>query len=96
MNIISRRWAPEIILALAEGPRRFNRLLQIPNISDRVLTVRLRDLEDLGLVERCVEVGRPVRVGYALTEHGRRYVGPLTELAMLPGLHAVEVAGIAS
>lgn len=86
-NILSRRWAPEILLELASGPKRFNRLLEIPNISDRVLTVRLRDLEVLGLVERHVQIGRPVRVEYTLTDRGRR---------LIPGLAALQEVSLAS
>ncbi len=89
-QILWRRWAPEILLALEAGPQRFNRLLTLKRdwlISDRVLTVRLRELEDGGLVTRQVDVGPPVRVSYALTEAGQRYIAPL---------QALEVAGIAS
>src|SRR5258708_1754644 len=73
-QILWRRWAPEILLALEAGPQRFNRLLTLKRdwlISDRVLTVRLRELEDGGLVTRQVDVGPPVRVSYALTMAGR-------------------------
>ena len=79
--VITRRWAPEILLALSDGPQRFNRLLGgNPGISDRVLTERLRDLEVVGLVARRVEVISPIRVTYALTAEGELYVGPLTQL----------------
>jgi DNA-binding HxlR family transcriptional regulator len=82
-QLLWRRWAPEILLALAAGPTRFNRLLEIPGINDRMLTVRLRDLEVSGVVERQVHVERPIRVEYALTDVGRRYVSPLQEVAAI-------------
>jgi DNA-binding HxlR family transcriptional regulator len=86
--IITRRWAPEIILALSAAPKRFNRLLEIPGIYDKVLTERLRDLEQFGLVIRTVDIGPPVRVSYSLTDGGQKYI---------PALRALqEVAGIAS
>lgn len=78
--ILSLRWAPEVILALADGPRRYNRLLDAVGVHDRQLTVRLRDLEDAELVERKVDPGPPVRVSYHLTEAGTRFVGPLRDL----------------
>jgi len=73
---------------LSDGPKRFNPLLQIRGISDRMLTERLRDLIAFGLVDRHVEVNSPIRVTYALTDVGRRYIAPLQALQ--------EVAGIAS
>jgi len=83
---MSLRWAPEVLLALAEGPRRFNALLNsgaLEGISDRILTERLRDLEDLGLAARHVEAGPPVRVTYRLTEAALPYIPPLRQLASL-------------
>ncbi len=53
-------------------PARFNQLLTgISGISDRVLTERLRELEQEGMVERLVDPGPPVRVTYRLTARGR-------------------------
>lgn len=86
--ILSLRWAPEVILVLAAGPRRFNRILHALEIQDRQLTPRLRDLEDLGLVQRHVDAGPPVHVTYSLTEAGQRYVPALKALQ--------EVAALAS
>ena len=43
----------------------------VPGLSDRLLSQRLRELEDEGLVEREVEAGTPVRVTYSLTATGR-------------------------
>jgi len=80
-DLILRRWAPEILLGLDAGPKRFNWLLQdITGISDRVLTVRLRELEDAGLVDRHVEAGRPISVHYRLSDVGLRYIPPLQAL----------------
>ena len=44
----------------------------VPGLSDRLLSQRLRELEEEGLVEREVEAGTPVRVTYSLTEVGAR------------------------
>jgi DNA-binding HxlR family transcriptional regulator len=57
---------------LLDGPCRFNELLaRVPNISDRLLTERLRELEAEGMVTREVQPGPPVRVVYELTDAGR-------------------------
>lgn len=88
LYLLSRRWAPEVLLTLGvEGPCRFNRLLGIQSIthgiSDRVLTERLRELEGAGLVMRDVTVERSVTVEYRLTEQGQRYLEPLRALAAI-------------
>lgn len=70
-ELIGRRWAPSVLRALLVRPHRFNELLHtIPGISDRLLTERLRDLEEAGLVRRHVSQGRPVVVEYSLTQPG--------------------------
>ena len=84
--ILSRRWAPEIILALSAGPKRFNVVLHELNLADRQLSPRLRDLEDLGLVLRHVDPGPPVRVTYSLTAAGQRYVPALRALQEVSSL----------
>jgi DNA-binding HxlR family transcriptional regulator len=52
----------------------------VPGLSDRLLSRRLRELEDEGLVERVVEPGTPVRVTYALTEKGADLRPAIAEL----------------
>lgn len=87
-KILFRRWAPEILLTLASAParQRFNRLMDaIPGISDRVLTLRLRELGEVGLVSRTVAPGPPVIVTYRLTADGERVVPGLQLLAELGG-----------
>jgi len=70
--MIGKRWAPSILRVLLVHPRRFNELLHsIPGISDRLLTERLRELEESGLVRRTVTHQRPVQVEYSLTAPGR-------------------------
>lgn len=70
-ELIGRRWAPSIIRALLVKPHRFNELLHtVKGVSDRLLTERLRELEEAGLVRRSVSTGRPVVVEYSLTAPG--------------------------
>ncbi|HET8907818.1 MAG TPA: helix-turn-helix domain-containing protein [Ktedonobacterales bacterium] len=71
VEFIGRRWNGAIVYILLDGPCRFNELLaRVPNISDRLLTERLRELEAAGMVTRDVQPGPPVRVVYALTAAG--------------------------
>jgi DNA-binding HxlR family transcriptional regulator len=72
IEFIGRRWNGAILYVLLDGPCRFNELLaRVPNISDRLLTERLRELEAEGMVTREVQPGPPVRVVYELTDAGR-------------------------
>jgi DNA-binding HxlR family transcriptional regulator len=72
VEFIGKRWVGVILFVLLDGPARFNEILAgIPNLSDRLLTERLRELEAAGMVTREVQPGPPVRVIYALTDAGR-------------------------
>jgi DNA-binding HxlR family transcriptional regulator len=72
IEFIGRRWVGAILFVLLDGPCRFNELLaRVPNLSDRLLTERLRELEAAGIVTRAVHPGPPVRVVYELTDAGR-------------------------
>ena len=96
LHLLMRRWAPDVLLALDGGPRNFNRLLEIPGISDRVLTCRLRELEDEHLISRDVLAGPPVRVRYGLTGAGRRLVAPLQQLLAVASTTGLEEVAAAS
>jgi DNA-binding HxlR family transcriptional regulator len=71
IELIGKRWTGAIVWALTERPMRFGELGKaVPGLSDRLLSQRLRELEDEGLVRREVEPGTPVRVTYSLTAVG--------------------------
>jgi DNA-binding HxlR family transcriptional regulator len=71
VELLGKRWTGAIVDALLPGPRRFSAIAQsIPLISDRLLSMRLRELEAEGVVERQVLDGSPVRVEYGLTAKG--------------------------
>src|SRR4249920_29927 len=71
IELIGKRWTGAIVCALTERSMRYAELGKaVPGLSDRLLSQRLRELEEEGLVERVVEAGTPVRVTYSLTEIG--------------------------
>jgi DNA-binding HxlR family transcriptional regulator len=77
--VLAGKWSVALIRALADGPLRYNRLLErVDGISPRMLTVTLRSLEEDGLVERRVEASA---IPYGLTRAGRE---------LLPVLDALE------
>lgn len=81
IELIGKRWTGAIICALTERPMRFREVAKaVPGLSDRLLSQRLRELEDEGLVRRDVEAGTPVRVTYSLTEMGRELDPSIREL----------------
>jgi DNA-binding HxlR family transcriptional regulator len=71
-ELVARRWVPQIVWVLLAGPRRYSVLrTAIPEISDTVLSDRLRELEEAGIVTRSVTPSTPVLIEYSLSERGR-------------------------
>ncbi len=78
MSIIAGAWAPNVIWHLRAGPRRFNELrLDIPPISAKVLSQRLRELESRGVVIRTIQPTKPPSVEYSLTPLGQELIPAL-------------------
>jgi DNA-binding HxlR family transcriptional regulator len=72
IELIGRRWTGALIFVLLRSRCRFAELrAAIPDITDRMLSDRLRELENEGVVERTVIPETPVRIEYALTKKGR-------------------------
>ena len=72
VELIGRRWTGAIVRALLSGIAHFSELTAaIPDLSDRMLSERLKELEAEGIVARTVIPSTPVRVEYRLTEKGR-------------------------
>jgi DNA-binding HxlR family transcriptional regulator len=71
IELIGKRWTGAILFVLLDGPLRFSEVkVLVPDLSDRLLSERLKELEGEGIVERRVIDDMPVRVEYALTEKG--------------------------
>jgi DNA-binding HxlR family transcriptional regulator len=75
---VGRRWTSGILLALGRGATRFTEILaRVDGLSDRLLAARLKELEQMGLVDRIVEPTTPVSVRYRLTARGRDLLAAL-------------------
>lgn len=73
VHLLAGRWRLLIVSCLVDGPKRFNELRRLmPGISQRMLTLDLRALEEAGLIRWTVYSTVPVRVEYSLTEDGTR------------------------
>ncbi|MDQ1125996.1 transcriptional regulator, HxlR family [Microbacterium sp. LKL04] len=80
-SVLGKRWNGMILDVLGAGELSFSGLRRaVAGISDAVLSDRLTELSDAGLVARRVDPGPPVAVTYALTEAGCRLVPILTQL----------------
>src|SRR5688500_1969470 len=81
-ELIGRRWSGAILFLLLKQKCRFATLRDaIPDITDRMLSERLQELEEEGLVERTVIPDTPVRVEYSLTKKGKALAQPIGAIA---------------
>jgi len=81
LNRVSEKWTTLLLIILAEGPKRFSELQRgVPDISKRMLTQSLRNLERDGLISRTVFPTKPPSVEYAMTELGASFMAPLAYL----------------
>jgi DNA-binding HxlR family transcriptional regulator len=82
VELIGKRWSGAIIVVLLEGgAMRFSEIAQaIPQLSDRLLSERMKELEARGIVERRVQTDAPGKVSYDLTEMGRELAPALQQL----------------
>ncbi len=106
MAVLARPWNGLIIATLEQGPARYSELgAKLEDLGDRMLALRLKELEQLGLVVRTVQSGPPVRVEYALTDIGRGFrevetaiqrwgEGFVDSVVVLPGKAKKKAAGL--
>jgi DNA-binding HxlR family transcriptional regulator len=80
-TLLGKRWSGVILGMLLEGPAHFAVLAKtIPGISERILSDRLTELAEAGIIEREVIPGPPLRVVYRMTASGRALGPSLLEL----------------
>jgi DNA-binding HxlR family transcriptional regulator len=80
-ELVGQRWVPQVIYAFQGRTMRYTELkAAVPDISDALLSDRLKELEGATIVERDVEATTPVRITYRLTKRGEELAGVLGEL----------------
>jgi DNA-binding HxlR family transcriptional regulator len=85
LRVLAGAWTPQVLWYLNDGPRRFGELKRaMPGVSAKVLTTRLRELEERDVLARRVLPTSPPSVEYRLTELGR---------SLEPVLDAIAAAG---
>ena len=89
---VGDKWTVMVISELGEEPKRFNELRrEIAGVSQRMLTLTLKNLERDGLVSRAVTPSVPPRVDYALTDLGRSMLVPVQALGQWAQAHILEM-----
>lgn len=88
LDRISDKWSLLLVMMLSAGPKRFNQLRrEVPDISQKMLTQTLRDLQRDGLVSRRVFDTKPPSVEYSLTEMGTSIIVPFGHLIEWASAH---------
>lgn len=81
VDLLSKRWVALIVFVLMPGPRRFGEIEdRLVNLSGKVLSDRLKEMETEGIVERKVYPETPVRIEYSLTPKGHALAPILGEI----------------
>lgn len=92
LDRVGDKWTVLVVANLKEGPRRYSDLQQIlPGISQRMLTLTLRQLGQDGLITRTAYGEVPPRVEYTLTPLGRSFLGIATALVEWTSEHSAEI-----
>lgn len=92
LDRISDKWVSLVLVALADGPRRYNDIARaIAGVSQKMLTQTLRTLERDGLVDRTVTPAVPVRVDYGLTPLGETLLPVMRSIKVWAEAHIEQV-----
>ncbi|TCN29212.1 HxlR family transcriptional regulator [Kribbella orskensis] len=92
LDLVGDKWSVLIIGTLADGPTRYSELADaIPGISQRMLTLTLKQLRRTGLVDRTAYAEVPPRVEYSLTELGGSLLSTVLALAAWSADHHGEI-----
>lgn len=82
VDFLSKRWVSLIVFVLMPGPRRFGEIENcLSNLSGKVLSDRLKEMETEGIIERTVYPEMPVRIEYSLTPKGTALAPILGEIS---------------
>src|ERR1700687_6129820 len=85
---IGDKWTPIVLHILGHGTKRYGEMQRhLPDVSKKMLTQTLRELETVGLLKRTVYAEVPPRVEYDLTPLGRVFLEPVTELCAWAQAH---------
>jgi DNA-binding HxlR family transcriptional regulator len=89
------KWTIKILYSLREKPHRHGQLRRrLGNVSQRMLTRTLRNLESTGLIARHVTRSKSVAVEYSLTKLGKAFIGPLTSICRWANQHHKELTAV--
>jgi DNA-binding HxlR family transcriptional regulator len=87
-SLLGKRWTGVVIGALCDGPARFGEIARaVPGITEGMLSSRLQELQEAGIVDREVVPGPPIASVYRLTDRGRALEPALLELARWAEAH---------
>ena len=90
MRLLGGKWKGSILWHLKDGPVRFNDLArQLGGASKKMVNQRLKEMEEMGLVERRVLSTRPIAVAYSITDFGRSALDVLDQLRVWSEEHDI-------
>jgi DNA-binding HxlR family transcriptional regulator len=78
--LIGKRWVNLIVFELLKGPKRFNDLESVLEISSKMLSSRLKELEEEDILVRNIYPETPIRIEYELTEKGKSLESLMKEI----------------
>ena len=92
LDLVGGRWTPIVLFILGQGTKRYSELQrQLPDVSKKMLTQTLRELEWGGLLTRTVYAQVPPKVEYDLTPLGITFLDPVTQLCKWATSHSKEL-----
>jgi DNA-binding HxlR family transcriptional regulator len=95
LDVIGGKWKPLILFYLKDGPTRFSDLKRtIPDVTQKMLTDRLRELEKDGIVHREVYLQVPPKVEYSLTAYGKTLKPVLKAMCAWGTKHSRRLSGL--
>lgn len=91
IDLIGGKWKLMILWYLINGPKRFTELKKsIPNITQKILTEQLRELEDTSIISRKVYAAIPPKVEYSMTRYGESLIPIIDSLCTWSKTYAAE------